>query len=49
MFLPSQREGLNVSIQEALFLGIPVVTSNVRGCKDILEGSEINFYSMKMI
>ena len=43
MFLPSQREGLNVSIQEALFLGIPVVTSNVRGCKDILEGSEINF------
>ncbi len=43
MFLPSKREGLNVSIQESLFLGIPVVTSNTRGCKDVLEGSEINY------
>tara|TARA_B100000212_G_scaffold89261_1_gene65449 strand:- start:23393 stop:24520 length:1128 start_codon:yes stop_codon:yes gene_type:complete len=43
MFLPSKREGLNVSIQESLFLGIPVVTTNTRGCKDVLEGSEINY------
>ena len=43
MFLPSKREGLNVSIQESLFLGIPVVTTNSRGCKDVLEGSEINY------
>ena len=43
MFLPSKREGLNVSIQESLFLGIPVVTSNIRGCKDVLEGSDINY------
>ena len=43
MFLPSKREGLNVSIQESLFLGIPVVTSNSRGCKDVIEGSDINY------
>ncbi|MBO8232405.1 hypothetical protein CU311_06890 [Prochlorococcus marinus str. MU1402] len=43
MFLPSKREGLNVSIQEALFLGVPVVTSNIRGCKDVLEGSKVNY------
>tara|TARA_Y100000589_G_scaffold88803_1_gene83145 strand:- start:1497 stop:2630 length:1134 start_codon:yes stop_codon:yes gene_type:complete len=43
MFLPSKREGLNISIQESLFLGIPVVTTNNRGCKDVLEGSDINY------
>ena len=43
MFLPSKREGLNVSIQEALFLGVPVVTSNIRGCKDVLEGSKVSY------
>ena len=43
MFLPSKREGLNVSIQESLFLGIPVITTNTRGCKDVLEGSDVNY------
>ena len=43
MFLPSKREGLNVSIQESLFLGIPVVTTTNRGCQDVLEGSDINY------
>ena len=37
--LPSHREGLNVSIQECLSLGIPVLTTKIRGCKDlIIEG-----------
>lgn len=37
--LPSHREGLNVSIQECLSLGIPVITTKIRGCKDlIIEG-----------
>ncbi len=38
-FLPSLREGLNVSIQECLARGIPVITTKVRGCEDlIIEG-----------
>ena len=32
-FLPSLREGLNVSIQECLARGIPVLTTKVRGCE----------------
>ena len=34
--LPSHREGLNVSIQECLSKGIPILTTNVRGCKDLI-------------
>ena len=33
---PSHREGLNVSIQECLSRGIPVITTNARGCKDLI-------------
>ncbi len=35
-FLPSLREGLNVSIQESLVRGIPVITTKVRGCEDLI-------------
>ena len=35
--LPSHREGLNVSIQECLSRGIPILTTNVRGCKDLID------------
>lgn len=35
--LPSHREGLNVSIQECLSKGIPILTTNVRGCKDLID------------
>ena len=43
LFLPSQREGLNVSLQEALFLGIPVVTSTARGCIDVVNNEKIKY------
>lgn len=35
-FLPSLREGLCLSIIEALNFGLPVLTSKVRGCKDLV-------------
>ena len=35
-FLPSLREGLNVSIQECLARGIPVITTKIRGCEDLI-------------
>ena len=35
-FLPSHQEGLTLSIIEALSLGLPVLTSNVRGNKDLV-------------
>jgi len=45
---PSHREGLNVSIQECLVRGIPVVTTNVRGCRDlIVEGYNGYIYEVQ--
>ncbi|HWR59427.1 MAG TPA: glycosyltransferase family 4 protein [Thermodesulfovibrionales bacterium] len=37
--LPSYREGLPVSIQEALAMGLPVVTTDVPGCRETVEDS----------
>ena len=34
--LPSRREGLPVSLIEAMATGTPVLTSNARGCSDVL-------------
>jgi glycosyltransferase involved in cell wall biosynthesis len=36
--LPSYREGLPVSLQEALAAGLPVVTTDVPGCREIAGG-----------
>ena len=36
--LPSYREGLPMSLQEALASGLPVVTTDVPGCREILAG-----------
>jgi glycosyltransferase involved in cell wall biosynthesis len=36
-FLPSHQEGLTLSIIEALNFGLPVVTSDVRGNKDLVD------------
>ncbi len=35
--LPSYREGLPVSLQEALATGLPVVTTDVPGCRETVE------------
>lgn len=38
---PSEREGMAVSLMEALCMGVFVVTSNSRGCRDIVrDGSD---------
>lgn len=33
---PSQREGMPVSLMEALAMGVPVITANSRGCRDVV-------------
>lgn len=38
--LPSYREGLPMSLQEALACGRPVVTTDVPGCREIVAGGE---------
>lgn len=35
--LPSLREGLNVSLMEAMASGLPCICSNIRGNKDLIE------------
>ena len=42
-FLPSHQEGLTLSIIEALNFGLPVITSNVRGNKDLIEDGRGGF------
>ena len=39
-FHTSFREGLNLSIMEAMFYGIPCVVSNVRGNRDLIENGK---------
>lgn len=34
---PSEKEGMPVCIMEALAMGVPVITSNSRGCNDLIE------------
>lgn len=34
---PSSREGMPVSIMEALAMGVPVITRNSRGCRDLIQ------------
>jgi glycosyltransferase involved in cell wall biosynthesis len=34
---PSRREGLPVSVMESMCLGIPIVATNIRGCRDLIE------------
>lgn len=33
---PSRREGMPVNLMEALAMGVPVITSNARGCRDVV-------------
>jgi glycosyltransferase involved in cell wall biosynthesis len=36
LVFPSQREGMPVCAMEALALGVPVITSDARGCRDVV-------------
>jgi glycosyltransferase involved in cell wall biosynthesis len=38
LLLPSEREGLPRSIMESLCLGTPVISTNIRGVEDLVEG-----------
>jgi len=33
---PSEREGVPVSLMEAIAMGVPVITMNARGCRDVV-------------
>lgn len=46
-FLPSHREGLCLSMIESMNFGLPIVTSNVRGCKDLVEEGNNGFTADK--
>lgn len=37
---PSKREGLPVSVMEAMFTGLPICCSNIRGNKDLVQHEE---------
>ena len=41
--MPSYREGLPISMMEAMSLGLPVLASNIRGCKDLIEDGRNGF------
>lgn len=40
MVFPSEREGMPVCLMEALSIGVPVVTTDFRGCRELAELSE---------
>ena len=44
LLVPSRREGLSVTIMEGMFIGIPIIATNVRGCKDLINNN-INGYT----
>lgn len=33
---PSEREGMPVCLMESLSMGVPVITANTRGCRDVV-------------
>ena len=41
LLLPSEREGLPRSIMEAFCLGVPVIATNIRGSRELVEGNGI--------
>ena len=43
--LPSHREGMPISILEAMSSGLPVVTTNSTGCRDLIE-NDVNGFAL---
>ncbi len=43
--LPSAREGLNVSLMEAMSSGLPCICSDIRGNRDLINSAEQKFYA----
>lgn len=41
--MPSKREGLPVASLEAMYCGLPLVTSNIRGLSDVMENNVTGF------
>ncbi|MBJ13703.1 MAG: hypothetical protein CMG62_11620 [Candidatus Marinimicrobia bacterium] len=37
ILIPSKREGLSVIIMESMAIGIPIITTNARGCSDLIQ------------
>ncbi|MFN2423632.1 MAG: glycosyltransferase, partial [Cryomorphaceae bacterium] len=37
---PSEREGLPVNLMESLAMGVPVITVDSRGCRDVVRDGE---------
>ena len=40
---PSEREGMPVNVMESICMGVPVITRNTRGCKDLVEAGKSGF------
>ena len=36
VIFPSKREGMPVTLMEALAMGVPVITCDTRGCRDVV-------------
>mgnify|MGYP003583253768 CR=1 FL=1 len=43
MVFPSQKEGIPLCITEALAMGVPVITSNSRGCNELIRNGHNGF------
>ena len=41
--LPSYREGMPMALQEAAASGLPIVTTNVPGCKEVIINNKTGF------
>lgn len=44
--LPSYREGMSKALIEASLMGLPIVTSDVPGCRDVIENKVTGFLCM---
>lgn len=42
---PSTREGMPVNLMESIVMGVPVITSNFRGCKHVVE----NYFTGRIV